>query len=383
MSGVIDQSSPILSAAPATSSPSWHVRRLRRLAELHELAPQWQALAARAAEPNVFYEPWMMLPALELFHRTMPLEVYAVYREEAGAQTLVGLLPFQRGRRYGLLPARYRRPLRYYFCALCTPLLDREHGARAAQEAVTAMRGDGGITELALIGGDGPVAEWLRRALHAGNVLEETRIDRACYQPTGDYLSSTFRPDKRRDLRRLERRLTELGELRYVSLQPTSDLEPWLDAFLTLEASGWKGRDRTALNGSAQSAAYFRRICRTAHALGRLELHALRLDDRNLAMICLLAAGGGLFALRTAYDERYARYSLGTLLSVWHTAGLQQRQPAPWIDSCSAPDNPLANLLWKDRRTLLGWRLASGAWASVLRGRSTVGSLLRSGGRAA
>src|SRR3954466_9403070 len=35
--------------------------------ELEALAGDWQALADVAAEPNPFYEPWMLLPALDHF----------------------------------------------------------------------------------------------------------------------------------------------------------------------------------------------------------------------------------------------------------------------------------------------------------------------------
>ena len=39
----------------------------RDAAALRALVPDWEALAADAAEPNPFYEHWMMLPALEAY----------------------------------------------------------------------------------------------------------------------------------------------------------------------------------------------------------------------------------------------------------------------------------------------------------------------------
>jgi hypothetical protein len=36
-------------------------------ASLRAIVPEWEALAADAAEPNPFYEHWMLLPALEAY----------------------------------------------------------------------------------------------------------------------------------------------------------------------------------------------------------------------------------------------------------------------------------------------------------------------------
>src|SRR6266446_425938 len=56
------------------------------LEPLHEA---WQELARVAAEPNPFYEPWMLLPALRAFAPAGQIEVIAVFRGEL----LCGLFP--------------------------------------------------------------------------------------------------------------------------------------------------------------------------------------------------------------------------------------------------------------------------------------------------
>src|SRR4051812_49302881 len=65
-------------------------------AKLEGLQEAWQELAADAAEPNPFYEPWMLLPALRSFSRAGEVEVILVFRDER----LCGLFPvaFRRGR---------------------------------------------------------------------------------------------------------------------------------------------------------------------------------------------------------------------------------------------------------------------------------------------
>src|SRR5215475_10564242 len=64
--------------------------------ELEGFQQSWQELAAAAAEPNPFYEPWMLLPALRSFARSERVQVVLVFRGER----LDGLFPvaWRRGR---------------------------------------------------------------------------------------------------------------------------------------------------------------------------------------------------------------------------------------------------------------------------------------------
>ena len=43
------------------------VVEIRDFKNLACLIPEWEKLAAAALEPNVFYEHWMLRPALEIF----------------------------------------------------------------------------------------------------------------------------------------------------------------------------------------------------------------------------------------------------------------------------------------------------------------------------
>src|SRR3954454_13808747 len=89
--------------------------------ELEAIAESWQDLAAAAAEPNPFYEPWMLLPALRSFARNGRVEVVLVSRGER----LCGLFPvaWRRGR-----AELWRHP----YCYLSAPLL-----RRGCEQAVT------------------------------------------------------------------------------------------------------------------------------------------------------------------------------------------------------------------------------------------------------
>src|SRR5262245_14782005 len=76
-SSVIDASAPRL---PGASRPSAHdvtadgahgvrmsVVVINDLTALEKYVPAWEDLAANAIEPNAFYEPWMLMPAIRAF----------------------------------------------------------------------------------------------------------------------------------------------------------------------------------------------------------------------------------------------------------------------------------------------------------------------------
>src|SRR5262245_6759329 len=92
---------------------------VRRAAELAAVVPAWEELARAALEPNPFYEPWMLLPALEAFAAGRELRIVLVWQGER----LAGLFPFERMAHYKGLPLPALRSWSHAHCLLCTPLV--------------------------------------------------------------------------------------------------------------------------------------------------------------------------------------------------------------------------------------------------------------------
>jgi hypothetical protein len=66
-------------------------------ARLIDHVAAWEELAASAVEPNVFYEPWMLRPALEAFAQGVALRFILVHGERPGEPArLCGFFPFER-----------------------------------------------------------------------------------------------------------------------------------------------------------------------------------------------------------------------------------------------------------------------------------------------
>jgi CelD/BcsL family acetyltransferase involved in cellulose biosynthesis len=120
---------------------------------------------------------------------------------------------------------------------------------------------------------------------------------------------------RRSDLRRAQRRATQLGKSSYEVLTPSpAELGPLLQEALDVEAAGWKGRARTALAHDPTRRAFFRRYATAASSKGILRLCFLRIDGRAAAVQLAVETGDRFWLLKVGYDERFARCSPGSLL---------------------------------------------------------------------
>src|SRR6185503_6835588 len=92
---------------------------LKDAASLRALVPDWEALAADAAEANPFYEHWMLLPALQAFGEGADFRCIAVWLDG----TLGALFPMRLERRFHGLPLRALRSWSHRNMLHCTPLI--------------------------------------------------------------------------------------------------------------------------------------------------------------------------------------------------------------------------------------------------------------------
>jgi CelD/BcsL family acetyltransferase involved in cellulose biosynthesis len=339
------------------------------IAELADHAAAWDQLAAAAVEPNIFHERWMMLPAVEAFARGVDLRFVLAYAERPGGPPLLcGLFPFERAQTYRGLPLAHLRLWRYKHCYLGTPLLRAETVAPCLSALLHWLASDAQGAPLVvweLVASDGPFYAALLDAVTSSRqpcFISES-LTRALMRPRASaeaFLAATLPGKARHELRRLERRLSEKGELGYAALEDAADAPHWIARFLELEAQGWKGRRGSALASNDANRRFFVRSAAEAARRGRLGLYALRLSGRDIAMKCNLLVADGCFAFKIAYDERFARYSPGMLLELEHVRRFHARPALRWMDWCSEPHHFMANRLSLDRRSLATLVTATG-----------------------
>lgn len=347
-------------AFPADAAPAapLTVRVVDPLALSDELAAAWDRLAAEASEPNPFAERWCLQSALHLLDPERHARLVMV--RDGCDGPVIGIMPIALARRYGRLPLRHVTGWSHPNHFLGSPLV------RAGFEPLF----------WSILLGWCDAAPWARTLLHVPRLTEDGPLYRALVDVArvrggeveivhreerallesdlspGDYWEAAVRSKKRKELRRQANRLAELGAVRVRRWQAGEAIEPWVDAFLELEARGWKGRAGSALACHSDTEAWFRAILSGAAIAGRLDMRALDLDDRPLAMLVNFLAPPGGFSFKTAFDEDYARFSPGVLLQQANLDLLGDPAIA-WVDSCAAPDHPMIDSVWRERRALV------------------------------
>ena len=328
------------------------------LEALRAIVPDWEALAAEAAEPNPFYEPWMLLPALEAYGCDEGFRGILVWQNG----TLAGLFPMQLERRFHGLPLRVLRSWRHRNMLLCAaPLVHAKYAGRCLSALLQS--GLAPAIEFEWMPADGPVCAALIESALAGGQpwVVSDAYARALLQREHDP-RERFNSNMKNNLRRWQARLAAHGAMTPVRLDSGSksdgDLARWTDEFLRLEASGWKGRQGTALACRQDDRSFVAAVFPEAFRRGRLLITGLDLAGRPLARHCMIAAGEGAFTFKIAYDETYASCSPGIVAEVDNVRQFLENPGPRWVDSNTARENTSYGRVWKDRRTFL--RIALG-----------------------
>ena len=323
----------------------------RPLAAWTAIMPAWRALAARALDPNIFYEPGFALAAAAAFGR----DVGAVLVWSPPDQ-LTGFFPARIERRLGMpVLSAWTHP----YAPLGTPLVDRDEADAVLAAWLDHMASDSalpGLVLLPLLPEDGPFAVALARALTRRDAAHAAfgQHRRAALAPAGraDYIEHAIGAKKRKELRRQRHRLADAGK---VATDTTTDAAAIGDAlrdFLKLEARGWKGRAGTAAAKHDDIRRFIDGAIAALAADGQVRIDCLRLDGEAIAVAITLRSGARAWTWKIAYDEAYARFSPGVQLMLDVTEALLADGVVAHADSCATADHPMIDHLWRERLAL-------------------------------
>ena len=119
----------------------------------------------------------------------------------------------------------------------------------------------------------------------------------------------------KRNLKRLQRKLTDHGEVSTRWVSEGHQLADAFDQFTRLEASGWKAQGQsTAIQHDPALLGFYQRLLNPRWPGLQPIISLLWLDDRCIAAQYALQTDSTLSILKIAYDEDYAHYSPGSLL---------------------------------------------------------------------
>lgn len=336
-----------------------------------DVAAEWDDLSVHAASPNVFYSRWNVEPALRHLTPELDVNFALVYRRSKNPhvpEQLCGLFPLVQGRGNRIALSVWKLwGHRYGY--LQTPLIRAGH-ERAVLEAwfdwAAHQPRVPRILHWSLFDGEGPIEQALTELVDERRLVAVVaeRRSRAILVRKDDWeqaAAARLSSHHRRELRRLNRRLSEQGRLSVLTPSPRADLSDWQHAFLRLEDSGWKGQAGTSLATDPQAREYFLEMTRAAHQAGQLLMLGLFLDGQPIAMRVGLQAGRAGFAWKIAYDERFAKFSPGVQLEIESVRALHEDTQLEWMDSCAATQHFMINRLWSDRRTVQHLLISTGS----------------------
>lgn len=340
------------------------IRTAKSAAELLPIEDKIRNLANDVDSPNVFYESWLLFPALEFLSRG---DVLIVLIWDTGGERLAGILPLEIKTGYRRLPITYYSLWRHLHCFLCAPLIRRgreEETLRAFLAWLDEQDSGGLLFMFDQIAAVDPLFAQIKRVadknglkLDMVNTYQRPML-RTKVEPAA-YLAMSNSPKHVKNFYKKFRALEKLGKLECQHQISQEQLPEWTQRFLEIEASGWKGKAGTAMLQSREQTLFFQAAVQGALSQEKLCPLSLTLDGRPIAMRCGFRTGDGAFSFKITFDEEYAKFSPGVLLEIEHLKYFQHHPHIKWVDSCAAPGVTLLDRLWNERRQITSLAVSS------------------------
>ena len=321
----------------------------------------WQRLAENAIEPNPFYEPDYLL-ASALHIESGEIRCIAVYRDGARDSDLIGLFPLSRARLALGLPLPALEFYRNDFICQTTPLIDNADpvGVWNCFFAALERTSDAPRKVLAslMLTSRGAFAALEEAQQTAGRAMARVEsFSRAAVDFKGSFASysAQYSAQRQKSTRRKLRKLASMGHVEMHAVTEAADKPAALAEFLRIEASGWKGQEKTAMAQSPGSQALAEAVFLTDTA----EFDVLSLDGKAIAVMASILSSGVLYTIKTAYDESYSGVSPGTILDQ-HQLQRVLDQPDRYsrIDSCAVSGNAV-EAIWREREEIASLVIAT------------------------
>jgi CelD/BcsL family acetyltransferase involved in cellulose biosynthesis len=318
---------------------------------------KWAALVDCASEPNPFFEHWFLVPAIKYLPSDAPVWLAQFWDGER----LCGLMPLTTREKYGRMPARNVGNWAHYQCFMGTPLVAQGYETAFWRALIVALDEADWAPGFLSITGMEPEGPLDRSLIATAKSLGRSspivhRQQRAALRSTLSaeaYLETHARAKKRKEWRRLQNRLGEMGNIHFASLESAEGLSAWCETFLALEASGWKGERGAALDNVAATRDFFGEMMAGAFAAGALAFHRLDVDGRAIAMLINFRTPPGSWSFKIAHDADFSRFSPGVMIELKNLERVLGDPTLDWMDSCAVENHPMIDSLWAERRTIV------------------------------
>jgi len=291
---------------------TFHVELFCSLDALDRFEDAWNALLQLDPHANGYLSPGFLKPNLKRIEHGSWAIAFLFRKSSTGDSDLVAVAPFRKKAPTLKRPFPHLVPLVNRYLWDPSPLLHPD----IPDEALKAL-----LHELVHVGGRWRTVEMLitsdREQLASSDriLVENAPGMAALFKPArrGDY----ERRRRSSDLKSERRRLTQLRRQGDVKIEVLSgDLGESLEAFIQLEAQGWKGRAHTALASRDSDMLFIREVVEHFKGTERVQMVSLRLDDELIGGSLMFCTGHRLQAFKLVYSEPFRRFSPGLLTAV-------------------------------------------------------------------
>lgn len=351
--------------------------------DLAYLLHPWQSLAKKALVENPFYEPEMLIPALQFLKKSC-VKVLTIWTKEA-EERLIGLVPLTYEYGYRRIPITVIKLWQHEHCFNTTPLIHRDHSAAAIAALVQCLKNDP-LSYLFILNelvADSALLQLLHDTFKANKLYYDHFFSRMRPYLDSSALSSTdfIKRKKLKQLRQKENILRSKGTLR---LHVTTEFDEVLNMyqkFLSLEKQGWKGDSGSAICQNPEELSFYDSFIKSRARKEGLIVHALTLNNQTIALRISLKGLKEDAALKIAYNPDFAAFSPGHILEKLYLEDILVKNSNTCIDSCTSQSGTIFEKLWNRERKVSSFAVSKDTFLSktIVRQRQNLSSLLNSG----
>jgi CelD/BcsL family acetyltransferase involved in cellulose biosynthesis len=283
--------------------PALEVEEVTTSAELEALAPAWDELWRRAPAATPFHSPNWLIPW---------------WREIGGGELRV-ILALRAGRILGVLPMYLQHesgkllPLGIAISDYLDGLFEEDDAGTIAGVLLGRLtdREDCRRCELHPLREGSPL---LDAPAPPGCSDEVVKFEPCLVLETAGarHRREAIPSGMRAKFRQAERRAEQAGRVSFETATAES-LAELLDAFFRLHEARWASRDDPGVLAGPAIRHFHRAAAPRLLGAGLLRLHAVRLDERIVAVVYALAAKGRTHSYLSGFDPEFGSISPGTL----------------------------------------------------------------------
>ncbi len=323
----------------------------------YDLQEELDFLSNRVMEPNIFFTGKLLAPAMPRVDEKSVR--FALMRDENGARSRMRfLMPFTVEKPGFSVGPSILRAWANPFGPLGTPLVDSEGAAETIDNLLDALsQPELRLPEILVLPQlrlDGAFVRMVKAIALSRNLPLATAEPHRRMMLESDvdaslYLQNTMSAQQLQTLRGHWQQLEATGNFSHDIARQPQDIRLRTEEFLALEASGSKGRRRSALVSDRYRAAFAREAITNLAEIDAVRIHTLNLDGAAIASAVVFVTMGEAYVWKLAFNENHQRHAIDRLLlqrlTEWHLDDANILR----TDSCGADEDGALEGFWGEK----------------------------------